>query len=126
MRNYCFYFPYKLNISKIQEAAKHFKGEHDFKGFMASGSSITNTVRNVYDLKIKFAENELNIEITANGFLYNMVRIIIGTLLNVGTGKISPDEIPDIIKSRERFRAGITVPPQGLYLAKVYYNQTAV
>jgi tRNA pseudouridine38-40 synthase len=121
MRNYYLHFPHGLNIKEMQKAANCFIGEHDFRGFMASGSSITNTIRDIHTLSINHIEQELNIEISANGFLYNMVRIIVGTLLDVGIGKISSNQISDIINSGVRSRAGITVPPQGLYLEEVYY-----
>ena len=120
-RNLEYNFPQKLNVEKMNEAAKYFIGEHDFKGFKASGTSSKSSVRTIYQAKVYQEENRIFIELTGNGFLYNMVRIISGTLVEVGLGKIMPKDIEDIIKSGDRERAGKTLPPQGLYLVKVEY-----
>ena len=105
-----------------QEAVKYFVGEHDFKAFKASGTSSKSSVRTIYDAKvIKMPDDKIWIELTGNGFLYNMVRIISGTLVDVGTGKIKPEEIKDIIESKERIRAGKTLPARGLCLMEVNY-----
>ena len=89
---------------------------------MSSGSSIKDTVRTIHKLQIKKKDDgRIVINISGDGFLYNMVRIIVGTLLDVGTGKINPEEIPAIIKSKQREKAGKTVPAQGLYLVEVKY-----
>jgi tRNA pseudouridine38-40 synthase len=120
-RNYACHWPYPLDINLMKAAAQFFIGEHDFKAFMASGSSIKDTVRNIYSLTVEQKDNEVIIEISGNGFLYNMVRIISGTLLYVGNGKISVEQISDIIKAGDRRKAGITAPPQGLFLVEVYY-----
>jgi len=115
-------FSQKLDVEKMKEAANYFIGEHDFKGFKASGTSSKSSVRTIYKAEV-FKENEkIIIELTGNGFLYNMVRIISGTLIDVGLGKIAPKEITEIIKSGQRERAGKTLPPQGLYLVKVEYE----
>ena len=114
--------PTKLNIEKMKEAVKYFEGEHDFKAFKASGTSSKSSVRIIYNGEVKQMPDErIWIELTGNGFLYNMVRIIAGTLVEVGTEKIEPKEIVDIIKSKQRERAGKTLPPQGLYLVSVEY-----
>ncbi|MCL2620593.1 MAG: tRNA pseudouridine(38-40) synthase TruA [Defluviitaleaceae bacterium] len=110
-----------LNLMSMQSACEYFEGEHDFISFCASGSSVKSTVRTVYSLSIEEREGLLEIHINGNGFLYNMVRIIAGTLVNVGLGKISPSEIPDIISSKDRTRAGKTMPPHGLTLLEVFY-----
>ena len=120
-RNLEYNFPQKLDVEKMQEAAKNFIGEHDFKGFKASGTSSKSSVRTIYEAEVHKENEKVIIELTGNGFLYNMVRIISGTLIEVGIGKIVPKEIPEIIKSGERERAGKTLPPQGLYLIKVEY-----
>ena len=114
-------FSQKLYLEKMQEAVKFFLGEHDFKGFKASGTSSKSSVRTVYDAQVYKKDDRVIIELTGNGFLYNMVRIISGTLVDVGTGKILPEQIPGIIESKDRTRAGKTLPPQGLYLVKVEY-----
>lgn len=112
----------KLDVSKMQEASKYFIGEHDFKAFKASGTSNKSSIRTIYDAKVYQEGDRIYIELTGNGFLYNMVRIIAGTLVEVGMNKISVEQIPNIIKSKERKNAGKTLPPQGLYLVKVEYN----
>ena len=121
-RNLEYNFSQKLDIEKMQEAAKFFLGEHDFKGFKASGTSSKSSVRTIYKAEVYRENEKVIIELTGNGFLYNMVRIISGTLIEVGIGKIEPNEIEDIIKSGERDRAGKTLPPQGLYLVRVDYD----
>ena len=113
----------KLDIEKMQKAVKYFEGEHDFKAFKASGTSSKSSVRKIYKAEVIDAGNErIYIELTGNGFLYNMVRIIAGTLVEVGLNKIEPQEIKNIILSKKRENAGKTLPPQGLYLVNVVYN----
>jgi len=122
-RNLETHIPMKLDIQKMQEAVRFFEGEHDFKAFKASGTSNKSSVRTIYKAEVIDAENErIYIELTGNGFLYNMVRIIAGTLVEVGLGKIEPNEIKTIIDSQKRENAGKTLPPQGLYLIKVEYE----
>lgn len=122
-RNLEYHFPIKLNVEKMQEAAKYFEGEHDFKTFKSSGTSGKNSVRTIYKAEVKTDGERILIELTGNGFLYNMVRIISGTLLDVGLGKIEPSEIEDIINSKDRTKAGKTLPAHGLYLVKVNYEK---
>lgn len=114
-------FPIKLDVEKMQEAVKYFEGEHDFSGFKASGTSSKNSVRKIFKAEVISKDDRIFIELTGSGFLYNMVRIISGTLLDVGLGKIKPKEIPEIIESKDRKRAGRTLPAVGLYLVEVYY-----
>ena len=122
-RNLETHIPMKLDIQKMQEAVKYFEGEHDFKAFKASGTSSKSSVRTIYKAEVIDAGNErIYIELTGSGFLYNMVRIISGTLVEVGLGKIEPNEIKTIIESQKRENAGKTLPPQGLYLVKVEYE----
>ena len=121
-RNLETHIPMKLDIQKMQEAVKYFEGEHDFKAFKASGTSSKSSVRTIYKAEVIDAGNErIYIELTGSGFLYNMVRIISGTLVEVGLGKIEPNEIKTIIESQKRENAGKTLPPQGLYLVSVEY-----
>lgn len=122
-RNLECHIPQKLDVEKMKQAAKYFEGEHDFKAFKASGTSSKSSVRTIYQAKVEEKEGRIWIELTGNGFLYNMVRIIAGTLAEVGMGKLKPEEIPEIIESKERARAGKTLPPQGLYLVKVMYEE---
>ncbi|MBE6042470.1 MAG: tRNA pseudouridine(38-40) synthase TruA [Clostridiales bacterium] len=111
-----------LDIDAMRMAAAHIVGTHDFKCFETSGGTPRETtVRTVSDLTISETRDSIIMEITGDGFLYNMVRIITGTLVEVGDGRISPDEIPEIIESRSRGRAGFTAPPQGLYLKEIYF-----
>ena len=122
-RNLETHIPLKLEVEKMQEAVKFFEGEHDFKAFRASGTSSKSSVRTIYNAEVKQMPDErIFIELTGNGFLYNMVRIIAGTLVEVGLGKIEPSEIENIIKSKNRQMAGKTLSPQGLYLVKVEYE----
>lgn len=120
-RNLEYYVPIKLNIEEMKKAIKYFEGEHDFKGFKASGTSSKSSVRKIYKTNIIEEGERIGIELTGNGFLYNMVRIIVGTLVDVGLGKIKPEEITSIIESKDRTRAGKTLPPHALYLVKVEY-----
>lgn len=115
------HIPQKLNVKNMQKAAKCFEGEHDFKGFRASGTSSKNSVRTIYKAEVKEKAERVTIELTGNGFMYNMVRIIAGTLVDVGLGKIKPNEIPEIITLKDRNKAGKTLPAHGLYLVEVYY-----
>ena len=122
-RNLETHIPYKLDIEKMKQAVKYFEGEHDFKAFKASGTSSKSSIRTIYKAEVlKMPNNRIYIELTGNGFLYNMVRIIAGTLVDVGTGKIKPEDIEKIIESKDRTNAGKTLPPQGLYLVCVNYN----
>jgi len=128
-RNYLYQITSPLDIRAMEEAAAHFVGTKDFKSFQASGGEEKKTtVRTIHDLTIvkeqdpqHGAAQSLHIEITGDGFLYNMVRIIAGTLVEVGLGKKSPHDMPSVIESKDRQNAGHTAPPQGLYLAKVYF-----
>ncbi len=121
-RNLEYCFPIKLDVQKMQKAVKYFEGEHDFKAFKASGTSGKNSVRTIYKAEVRKEGEKIIIELTGNGFLYNMVRIISGTLLDVGLGKISPDEIEQIIQAKDRKNAGKTLPAHGLYLVEVTYD----
>ncbi len=120
--NYVYHFTYPLNLKAMKKAAKYLKGEKSFKAFTSHPSS-KNMVKNLKKIKIKKdkRENEVIIELTANGFLRYMVRIIVGTLLQVGEGKIEPSYIKEILKSENRQLAGPTAPPKGLFLKNVIY-----
>lgn len=122
-RNLETYIPIKLDVNKMKEAAKYFEGEHDFKSFKASGTSSKSSVRIIYELEIlEKANDRIYIEVTGNGFLYNMVRIISGTLVDVGLGKIKPEEIQEIIDCKDRNKAGKTLPAHGLFLMNAEYD----
>lgn len=120
-REFEYNFPVKLDVKEMQKAAKYFEGEHNFKAFKASGTSSKSSVRTIYKARVMYDAPRIEIELTGNGFLYNMVRIIAGTLLDVGLGKIKPEEIIEIIESGNRKLAGRTLPAHGLYLLKVDY-----
>ncbi|MBO4479782.1 MAG: tRNA pseudouridine(38-40) synthase TruA [Clostridia bacterium] len=122
LREGLFAFVHKRpDVDKMRKAATYVLGEHDFKVFQAAGGHVKTTVRTVTALEIKENGEEITFEVTGNGFLYNMVRIMVGTLYYVGIGKINAEDIPDIILSGKRDRAGKTMPPEGLYLKEVKY-----
>lgn len=120
---YCFYYPYKVDIEAIKQAMPAFVGTHDFRTFMASGSNKEETIRTIYQMTLSQVDDVLKITMTGDGFLYNMVRIIVGTLLHVGNGKIDAQSLPEIIMSKNRNRARFTAPANGLYLQHVFYDK---
>lgn len=122
-RNLAYHVSYcdKLDLEQMYVASQHFVGTHDFAGFMSTGSSIKGTVRTIYEINIVQEDDLIKLIYHGNGFLYNMVRIISGTLLYAGIGKIHSNEIPKVIASKDRTKAGITLPAHGLYLEKVLY-----
>jgi len=126
LSRYAYYSSYDLDVEKMAEAAKHFAGMHNFEAFCASGSSQTTFERRIYEVNVRQVPDAclgttlIEIEVRGEAFLYNMVRIIAGTLVDVGAGKIKESDIPDIINSRDRKRAGKTLPPEGLTLEEVY------
>lgn len=122
MRYRAYHVRQTLDFGAMQEAVPYFLGEHDFSAFKASGSETKSSVRTILKASIEKKEDILEFEITGDGFLYNMVRIIAGTLVDVGLGKISPNDIQKIIESMDRRSAGRTAPAHGLYLVEVYYS----
>ncbi len=115
------YVPYNLELAKMQNASKYLLGEHDFESFCSSGTSVPDYIRTIYSLNIKKEDNLFTFEICGNGFLYNMVRIIVGTLVDVGRGKISPEKVKEILDCKNRKLAGKTMPAKGLTLKNVDY-----
>ena len=115
------HYPKRLDVELMNEAASFFVGKHDFSSFMAAGSKIVDTRRTVVNASVTSEGDMISFRVGADGFLYNMVRIMTGTLIDVGLGKIRPDEITDIINKRDRHAAGVTAPADGLYLDKVFY-----
>lgn len=111
-----------LNIEKMQEACKYIIGEHDFKSFCSSRSQVENTIRCVYSLDVTKENNMLHITISGNGFLYNMVRIIVGTLIKVGLGVYPPEHVKEIIEAKDRNVAGPKAPACGLTLVGIEYE----
>ncbi len=125
-RRHAYRVPENIDVDKMREAAQHVVGEHDFKAFMASGSFVTNTVRTIYKVDIKEIDDEIHLVFYGNGFLYNMVRILAGMLVDIGVGKKSPEDVPDIIKEEDRTRVKHTAAAEGLYLSEVYYSKEAL
>ncbi len=111
----------EADLENMRLAASKYVGKKDFSAFMAQGSSVESTVREVFYADVKKDGDVITFRVAADGFLYNMVRIMTGTLISVAQGKISPCDIEDIISSRSRERAGMTAPPEGLYLNRVEY-----
>lgn len=118
---YSWHIDMPVDVDLMKKASEFFLGKHDFSGFMSTGSSIINTVRTLESITFESQGPLLSLTYKGSGFLYKMVRIITGTLLEVGTGKIEIERIPDIIASKNRKLAGITAPPQGLFLKEVLY-----
>ncbi|WP_078382530.1 tRNA pseudouridine(38-40) synthase TruA [Sutcliffiella halmapala] len=121
-RHHVFHYPYKLDVDAIQEATKFLLGTHDFTSFCSVKTEVVDKVRTIYELEACVMDDELVFRVVGNGFLYNMVRIIVGTLLEVGQGKKQPKEILEILQEQDRKAAGKTAPAQGLYLWSVIYN----
>lgn len=122
--NRAWLYPMDIDQSALElmrAAAAHIVGYHDFAAFMAEGSDVKDTRRTVKYLEIDRDGDVISVRIAADGFLYNMVRIIVGTLCDVAAGRILPGDIPGIIESRDRGCAGVTAPPEGLYLNRVVY-----
>ena len=110
-----------LALQKMNEAAKRLIGTHDFAAYMCSDTKIKDTVRTITEAEVTRQGDIIEFRVCADGFLYNMVRILTGTLIGVAEGKLSPDEIDEITLSKDRSRAGMTVPPCGLFLNRVVY-----
>ena len=121
LNNYTWHIPKELDIEKMKEGASYILGEHNFSAFCASGATSKTRVREVYSLEIYKEDNMIYFDINGNGFLYNMVRIIAGTLVYVGTGKFSASDVSKIIESLDRTKAGKTAPPEGLILMHINY-----
>ncbi len=131
-RNYTYHVSKQLDIEAMKEAAKVLIGTHDFKSFESSGGNPRETtVRTIFDAEVKVVSEksgddglvgDIEFRVTGDGFLYNMVRIITGTLVDIGQGKIPKNEMKAIIEAKDRTKAGHTAPPYGLYLAEVYYD----
>ena len=121
-RNLEYSYPFKLDAEKMKQASKYFEGEHDFKAFKSSGTSSKNSVRTIYKAIVKQEGEKIIIELTGNGFLYNMVRIIAGVLVRVGRGFYEPEKVKELLEGGERTREAVTAPPQGLCLMEIRYQ----
>lgn len=113
----------KLNLEAIKKASGYFVGTHNFASFCADCTNVSTTVRTIYSLDIENYGDTVIILVKGDGFLYNMIRIIVGTLIDVSEGRILPDDIPEIIASENRLRAGRTAMAHGLYLNRVFYDE---
>ncbi|MGE6379785.1 tRNA pseudouridine(38-40) synthase TruA [Peribacillus muralis] len=121
-RNYAYHFPYSLDELKMKEAMNHLIGTHDFTSFCSAKTEVVDKVRTIQEIDIEENGCYMIFRFVGEGFLYNMVRILVGTLLDVGSGKIAPGEIIGILDQKDRSFAGKTAPAQGLYLWKVFYK----
>ena len=123
VRNFVYNVHKKLDLKLMQRAARTFEGSHDFAALCAAGSSVESTVRNIYSLELYAVDNgEIWIDVIGNGFLYNMIRILAGTLIETGLKKRALPELKNILQSCDRNNAGFTAPAQGLTLMEVFYD----
>lgn len=123
-RKYVYHVAEPLDTDAMRQAAQILTGTHDFKSFEASGSTPReSTVRTIYRMELLQEDSSLQLHVTGDGFLYNMVRILTGTLVDVGRGRLQPQQMHEILAAKDRQTAGHTAPPFGLYLAKVYYEE---
>ncbi|MFR0816744.1 MAG: tRNA pseudouridine(38-40) synthase TruA [Mediterraneibacter gnavus] len=114
---------FDLDIEKMKKAAQYLVGTHDFVSFCNVRTDVEDTVRTIYSLDILPVGDEITIRIQGNGFLYNMVRIIVGTLVRVGRGFYTPEQVQEILEAKNRKAAGVTAPPQGLFLVGIEYEE---
>jgi tRNA pseudouridine38-40 synthase len=119
-RSFSWHFSYPVDLEEIKKAAQHLKGRHDFSAF--TNERQEDNIREIFDIVIEPFADRLKIRVSGNNFLYKMVRNIVGTLLYVGSGKLSSEELPAILASRDRTRAGVTAPALGLVLKEVFYD----
>lgn len=118
-----YHFHYPLDVDKMAEAAAHLEGEHDFKSFASVHMQAETSVRTIYSCTVTRSGDIITIRVTGSGFLYNMVRIIAGTLIKVGCGDIAPEMIPEILAAEDRSKAGPTAPAHGLTMIGLEYEQ---
>ncbi len=118
-----YFYPKRLDADIMRVAASRFVGEHDFAAFRSVGTNVKSTVRHIYYCTISRKGPLFELKVCANGFLYNMVRAITGTVLYAAEGKLSPDDITRLLAGGSRTEAGPTVPPDGLYMTKLWYNE---
>lgn len=122
LRNYAHFTYVPLEVDKMREGAQYLIGEHDFKSFCGAGAQVKTTVRHVLDINIKKEDDLIIMRVTGTGFLYNMVRIIAGTLMEVGKGKYPPEYVKEILAACDREAAGPTAPAKGLTLVQIQYD----
>lgn len=124
LRNFTHHVRMPLNDAAMAKASCVLVGTHDFAAFRAAGSDMESSVRTIHALEVKRHGEDIYIDVTGNGFLYNMVRIIAGTLIDVGKGKKTPEDMPGILESRDRTRAGATAPAKGLTMLRLFYGES--
>ncbi|WP_456277058.1 tRNA pseudouridine(38-40) synthase TruA [Bacillus sp. AK128] len=122
MRHYHYHYPYQLDYIAMKEAIKYLIGTHDFTSFCSAKTEVEDKKRTIYEIEFFEVDDLLTFRFVGNGFLYNMVRIMVGTILEVGQGYRKPEEIISILEVRDRTKAGKTAPGNGLYLWKVHYD----
>ena len=122
-RLYALFHYYPLNLEKMRQAAEYLVGEHDFKSLCTQKPEVENTVRTIYSVDITKEDDLIRIRICGNGFLYNMIRIIVGTLLRIGSGYYEPEYMKELLELKDRQAAGETAPPQGLTLVEIRYPE---
>ncbi len=122
-RNFTYHYTFPIDLYAMREASLRLLGTHDFTSFCASKTEVQDKVRTIYEINIEGYEDELIFSFIGNGFLYNMVRILVGTLLEVGSGQKDPSMMEAILSGKDRSLAGKTAPGQGLYLWQVYYEE---
>lgn len=125
-RLYSLFYYWDLDEAKMQQAGSYLIGTHDFTSFCTNKPEVTDRVRTIYSLDVQRNGDMITVRVRGNGFLYNMVRIIVGTLLKVGSGMMQPEEIPEILEAKERSRAGDTARPEGLRLVRIEYLDKCV
>ncbi|MGM1034917.1 MAG: tRNA pseudouridine(38-40) synthase TruA [Bacillota bacterium] len=121
-RNYAYHYPYPLNVEAMREAISYLIGTHDFTSFCSAKTEVVDKVRTIKEMDFEEGDDFMVFRFVGEGFLYNMVRILVGTLLDVGSGKMSPHDMSGILDKKDRSFAGKTAPAQGLYLWKVFYK----
>lgn len=121
-RLYAAFCYYPMDIERMNQAAAYLVGEHDFKSFCSAGAQVQTTARTIYAVNVTKEDDMVHIRITGNGFLYNMVRIIAGTLMQVGTGLMEPEQVKEILEARDRSKAGPTAVAKGLTLVEIQYE----
>ncbi|MGA9226334.1 MAG: tRNA pseudouridine(38-40) synthase TruA [Mesobacillus sp.] len=125
-RNFAYQFPFSLDLEVMREASEHLLGTHDFTSFCSAKTEVEDRVRTLKEIDFFEENGQFVFRFVGDGFLYNMVRILVGTLLEIGTGRRSADSIPELLEKKDRTLAGKTAPGHGLYLWKVFYEDDSL
>lgn len=126
LRLYSYHIPRFLDVEAMREGAQHLVGKQDFSAFRALGTPVKTTVRSLFGIQVSREGELVYIDISADGFLYHMARMITGTLIRVGLGKLDPREVADILTSRDSLKGGPAAPARGLFLDRIEYSDTAI